>query len=77
MMASVALRLENKHSSKAEEAKHLLSKTISTAADLIQIVSFLTGIVSLPSMINTDLVKEIGEFLRNLKSSLAFKSSRV
>ncbi|MGB8779984.1 MAG: hypothetical protein WCD81_04965 [Candidatus Bathyarchaeia archaeon] len=70
IVAAVATRLEEQGSTKAKEAKRYLNKTISTAADLIQIVSFLTGIVSLPSLASTGLIKEVNEFLRNLKLSL-------
>lgn len=69
ILLETAKQLEVKDPSKARRAKEWCSKLaqgVSVAADLIQIVTFLTGIQSIPGLANSDIPTRIVEFFKRL-----------
>lgn len=69
LLLETANELKDKDPHKAKEARRWynhVEKGISVTADLIQIVTFLVGIPSLPALVNKDIAKRAIEFLKRM-----------
>ena len=70
ILLETADQLKDKDPQKAKEAKKwydYLARGISVTADLIQIVTFLTGIPSVPALANSDIPARIAGFFQRIK----------
>lgn len=72
ILLNITKLLKNRDPQKAKEARRwfdYLDKGINVTADLIQIITFLLGIPSLPALVESDLAKRIIEFLKRMTST--------